>query len=154
MSPRKQQVDTKNATVARRGDYSDTLKKIVAGGFCPFCEEHVLKHHRHPILHRSKYWLVTKNAWPYEGSRFHFLFIARSHMEAIEDMSPSMWTELQKLYLKLVRKHTLGGATLLIRSGDTKITGGSVNHLHAHIVVGTSRNKNSKTIQALVGFKK
>jgi diadenosine tetraphosphate (Ap4A) HIT family hydrolase len=154
MSPKKQQVDTENALVVKRSEYTNTLKEIVVGGFCPFCEEHLFKHHRQPLIYKSRYWLVTKNAWPYKGSRFHFLFIARSHIETTEDMPSLMWADLQKLYRKLVQENNIRGATLMIRSGNTKITGASVNHLHAHIIVGVPRTKNTKPINALVGFKK
>ncbi|MCX6788111.1 MAG: HIT domain-containing protein [Candidatus Kaiserbacteria bacterium] len=151
---KKRKVDTENAAIAKRGNYTQTLDAIVEGGFCPFCEEHLSKHHRRPILYKSRYWLVTENAWPYKGSRFHFLFIARPHIEAMEDMSSAMWTDLQKLYRKLVKENSIRGGTLMIRSGDTKATGASVNHLHAHLIVGVPRTKNTKSIEALVGFKK
>ena len=151
---KKQHVDTKNAKVVKRNDYADTLDSIVAGGFCPFCEEHFFKHHRRPLIYKSEHWLVTENSWPYKGSRFHILFIARKHIETTEDMSSAMWTDLQRQYRKLVKEKNMKGATLVIRSGDTKITGASVNHLHAHLVVGSSRTKNVKPIKALVGFKK
>ncbi len=65
-----------------------------------------------------------------------------------------MWVDLQKLYRKLIRKNKITGATLMIRSGETQITGASVNHLHAHLIVGSFRTKKTKPIKALVGFKK
>lgn len=148
------QVDVRNANVVPRDDYTQTLKEIIAGGFCPFCEEHLFKHHRKPVLYKSKYWLVTENSWPYKGSKFHFLFIARPHIEKMEDVPLSMWDDLQKQYRKLVKEKRIEGATLIIRSGDTKITGASVKHLHAHLVVGSPRTENAKPIKALVGFKK
>lgn len=151
---KKQRVDTRNATVVKRTAYANTLNKIVAGGFCPFCEEHLFKHHRQPLIYRSRHWLVTENAWPYKGVRLHFLFITRTHIEKTEDISPAGWLELHKLYKKLMERHRLTGATLMIRSGDTKITGASVNHLHAHLVIGAARTKKTKPIKALVGFKR
>lgn len=154
MPQKKKRVDTANATVVKRGDYAEILKEIMDSGFCPFCEEHLFKHHRRPLLLRSKYWLVTENAWPYKGSRFHFLLIARLHIEATEEMSPLMWRDLQKTYHALVKKSKLAGATLMIRSGDTRITGASVNHLHAHLIVGVKRTRDTKPIKALVSFRK
>lgn len=154
MAPKKRKVDTDNANVAKRGDYTKTLDAIIAGGFCPFCEEHLFKHHSRPLIYKSKYWLITENAWPYKGSRFHFLFITRPHIEATEDMPPAMFTDLQKLYRKLIEENGIKGATLMIRSGDTKLTGASVNHLHAHLIAGSPRTKTTKPIKALVGFEK
>lgn len=154
MPRKKKQVDTENAAVVRRGDYAKILKEIMDGGFCPFCEEHLFKHHRRPLLLRSKYWIVTENAWPYSGSRFHFLFIARLHVEATENVSPIMWADLQKAYRTLIKKNKMDGATLMIRSGNTKITGASVSHLHANLIAGVNRTQNTKPIKALVSFKK
>lgn len=149
---KKPQVNVENAKVMPRDDYIQTLNAIIAGGFCPFCEEHLLKHHLKPILFKSRYWLVTENSWPYKGSRFHFLFIARSHIEKTENLSLLMWVELQRLYRALIKEKKIGGATLMIRSGATEITGASVNHLHAHLIVGGLRTKNAKPIKAPVGF--
>jgi diadenosine tetraphosphate (Ap4A) HIT family hydrolase len=154
MAEKKRRVDTRNALVVKRDEYVRVLDAIIAGGFCPFCEKNLFKHHREPLLYKSKYWLVTKNSWPYAGSRFHFLFITRAHIEKTEDMPPLVWADLQKLYRKLVQEHGIKGATLMIRSGDTKNTGASVNHLHAHVIVGSPRTKNTAPIKALVGFKK
>ncbi|MFZ2167647.1 MAG: HIT domain-containing protein [Minisyncoccia bacterium] len=152
MAPKKRQVDKANSTIAKRGDYTKTLDAIIAGGFCPFCEEHLLKHHTRPVLHKNKHWLVTENAWPYPGARFHFLFIPRTHVETIEDVSPAMWTDFQKLYRKTVAENKIKGATLMLRSGDTRFTGASVNHLHAHLISGSPRTKNSKPISVPVSF--
>mgnify|MGYP001565224499 CR=1 FL=1 len=154
MSLKKHRVDAKNAEIVKRSDYVKTLNAIIAGGFCPFCEEHLFKHHRKPIIYKSKHWLVTENSWPYKGSKYHFLFITRRHIEKTENMSHAVWTELQKLYKKLIKEHGIAGATLMIRSGDTRFTGASVNHLHAHLVIGSLRTKNTKSIKALVAFKK
>lgn len=154
MASKKRQVDAKNAAIMKRSDYAQTLDAIIAGGFCPFCEEHLFKHHQRPLIYKSKHWLVTENAWPYKGSRFHFLFITRSHVEATEDMPTAAWTDLQKLYKKLVRENDIKGATLMIRSGDTRFTGASVNHLHAHLITGSPRTKNTKSIKVPVSFKK
>lgn len=147
-------VDVENAGVVIREDYERVLKEIVAGGFCPFCEEHLFKHHRHPILVQNEHWLATKNAWPYKGSSIHILFIARTHLERMEDLSPSMWNGLHELYQKIVELYHIDGATLFMRSGNTRKTGASVNHLHAQMVVGGERREKPSPITALIGFKK
>jgi diadenosine tetraphosphate (Ap4A) HIT family hydrolase len=154
MTPKRRHVDKGNSTIAGRGDYTQTLEAILAGGFCPFCETHLFKHHRKPLLHKTKYWLVTENSWPYEGTKYHFLFIARRHIEAAEMASPVMWMDLQKLYKKLVKEHGIKGASLVLRSGDTRYTGASVSHLHAHLISGGPRKKKSESIKALVAFRK
>lgn len=154
MPAKRRQVDVKNAEVVKREDYVRTLNEIIAAGFCPFCEAHLFKHHKQPLIYKGRYWLVTKNNWPYAGTKFHFLLISRSHTERTEDLSPAAWKEFHALYRKLARRYRFSGATLMIRSGDTRVTGASVNHLHAHLIVGSPRSKKAKNIRALVGFKK
>jgi diadenosine tetraphosphate (Ap4A) HIT family hydrolase len=154
MSQKRQAVDVGNAGIVPREDYEHVLRTIIAKGFCPFCEEHLFKHHRNPLEHKTRHWLVTKNSWPYEGSRYHFLFITRAHIEVTEDVPSVVWSDLQKLYEKVIRENNIKGATLMIRSGDTRYTGASVNHLHAHLVSGNVRTKKTKPIKALVGFGK
>jgi diadenosine tetraphosphate (Ap4A) HIT family hydrolase len=57
------------------------------------------------------------------------------------------------MYRALVKERRLEGATLMIRSGATEITGASVNHLHAHLIVGVPRTKNTQPVRVLVAFK-
>ncbi len=83
MHQKNRAVDIENAVVVPRNDYARVLRTIITNGFCPFCEKHLFKHHRQPLIYKSKYWLVTKNSWPYKGSRYHFLFIIRPHIEAV-----------------------------------------------------------------------
>jgi diadenosine tetraphosphate (Ap4A) HIT family hydrolase len=150
----KKQVDVGNAQVVSRDDYVQTLEMIIAKGFCPFCEENLDYHHRRPLLYKSKHWLVTRNSWPYEGTEFHILFIARRHIERIEEMSATEWLDLKDLHRKFVEEYVIQGGTFFIRSGIMGITGASVIHLHAHLVVGGPRTAHSKPIKALVGFEK
>ena len=149
---RKAQVDVRNANVLPRAGYSDTLTKITEEGICPFCETNLLRHHSKPILFKNKEWIATKNAWPYEGSRHHFLLISRRHIEDANDASPDMWKFLGAAYKKLCTEYKLKGSTLFMRSGDTRYTSASVRHLHAQIISGSARTDKSSLITALVGF--
>ncbi len=150
------QVDVNNADVVpREGSYKETLEAIVAGGFCPFCEEHLLKHHTKPIWYTTKHWIVTENAWPYKGTRFHLLFIARSHVTRLEELSATAILDLHDIYRREVEERLITGATFMIRSGKTALTGATVNHLHVQVIVGnTPKTVTSKPIRALIGFKK
>jgi ATP adenylyltransferase len=154
MKQRLKQVDPDNARLASRANYGDTLDSIVAAGFCPFCEEHLFKHHKRPVLMKNRYWLATENAWPYEGAGVHILFIARCHVETTGELSPAMWLGLHALYKKIVAQYQLRGETLLMRSGDTQLTGATVNHLHAQLVAGGPRTPAAEPILTVVGFKK
>ena len=146
-------VDVRNASTRARGDYAQALAKIEADGVCPFCEAHLPKHHSKPILFRNAYWLVTENAWPYEGTRHQFVIIYRDHIESAEALPPGAWEALGSAYRQLVKEYRLEGATLLLRTGMTDFTGASVAHLHAQLISGGRRDADSELIRALVGFK-
>ena len=83
-------VDVQNASTRARGEYAQALAKIEESGICPFCEEHLPKHHGKPILFSNAHWIVTENAWPYEGTRHQFVLVARDHIESAEALPPGI----------------------------------------------------------------
>jgi diadenosine tetraphosphate (Ap4A) HIT family hydrolase len=76
------------------------------------------------------------------------------HIENAADVKPEVWKSLGAAYKRLTKEYKLSGATLFMRSGNTKITGASVQHLHAQVIVGSVRKTDSKPIAATVGFQK
>jgi diadenosine tetraphosphate (Ap4A) HIT family hydrolase len=146
-------VDVRNASTRARGDYARALAEIESAGVCPFCEAHLPQHHRKPILFRNPHWLVTENAWPYDGVRHQLLLIATEHLERAEDLPPEAWDSLGGAYRRLVREYRIEGAALLLRTGLTEFTGASVAHLHAQVISGGRRRADSELIRALVGFR-
>ncbi len=151
---KKHTVDAANAAIAKRSNYSDVIASIIEAGHCPFCQEHFLQYHTKPILRTGTFWLVTKNAWPYEGTTQHFLLVSIPHVEAIEDVVEDSWAELHTHIAYLKKKYKMQGVSLLMRSGEPSMTGASVRHLHAQLLVGVKRNTNTSPITALVAFKK
>lgn len=146
-------VDLGNASIIPRSDYTGVIEEILKEGNCPFCRDHFLRHHPNPIIRESDEWVVTTNGWPYPGTTHHFLLIARKHVERIEDLSSLAVLAFFDEYQFLVQSHKLIGATILWRSGDTRMTGASVGHLHAHIIVGSQRTDTHVPITGLVGFR-
>ena len=149
----RRQVDVRNAGTRAAGAYAERLAEIAAMGVCPFCPDQLDKHHSNPILFTNQHWLVTENAWPYEGARHQFVLISRSHIEAAEGLPSAAWETLGAAYRKLVQDYRLVGATLLLRSGKTEFSGASVAHLHAQVISGGRREPDSEVLRALVGFK-
>ena len=146
-------VDVQNASTRAGSGYAQALAKIEEAGICPFCEEHLPKYHGKPILFGNAHWIVTENAWPYEGVRHQFVLIAREHIESAEVLPPEAWETLGRAYRRLVADYGLKGATLLLRTGMTEFTGASVAHLHAQVISGGARRADSELLRALVGFK-
>lgn len=121
-----------NQQNARPGVYGDVIDNIAKQDICPFCEEHLKSIHPHPLEERA-YWFITENAYPYEPKKQHFLLIHKDHVEHVSELKEEALSELFSVVKELTLKQNMAGGTLMLRFGDSKFTGASVTHLHAHL---------------------
>ena len=133
------------------GEYKKLLEEIARTGDCPFCEENLPKYHTKPILKVGNHWIVTTNRKGYENSKYHFLFILRAHKIDSKDLSPEEKIELFEHIAWLDEEYEIPGGSLLMRCGDTALTGATVTHLHAHYVIADFDNPDRKPIMARIG---
>ena len=74
---------------------------------------------------------------PYPGTKYHFIFVYKpTH---IEDPSLLTTTETGDLFALMTwaTKHfSIPGGSFFMRFGESKYTGSSVAHLHAHLLMG------------------
>lgn len=127
------------------------MENLIREGICPFCPDNLEVHHREPIERKGAHWAVTKNDYPYEGSVCHYLLIHQAHVTRVEDVSPEAFAELQE-HLAWIAQQFPGG-TFLMRSGDTRMTGATISHLHAHFVVGGPAKPDGEKIKTSIGHK-
>ena len=123
---------------------------------CPFCPKYLKAYHDNPIERTGKYWVVTKNDYPYDGIVYHYLIIYRQHIEHIKDISRPGFAELSDHLKWLSKKYKLPAGGLAIRFGDSDYTGASVAHLHAQLLVGgkvKAKNKNG-VLNFPIGYKR
>lgn len=147
----KKLLDLKNA---RLKEQKKKMKKIITDGVCPFCPKYLKKYHDHPIEKIGKFWAVTKNDYPYKGSKIHYLFIYKRHIENISQISPLSLVELTNQIKALIKKHKIPGGALVMRFGDSDYTSASVTHLHAHLISGGKIQKNeNEELNVPVGYK-
>lgn len=132
-----EQVEIRNA---RRKEQIAVMEKIKKDGVCSFCREHMEKYHENPILKETDYWYYTKNAWPYENTKHHFILIPKSHVSTPHELSNEEWSELREMVTFISKEHGIDDATFLMRFGKMIDTGATVRHLHAHIIVGDGKN--------------
>ncbi len=124
-------VDLDNARVEEQ---KQVMQDIIQAGHCPFCSENLEKYHTEPILKEGKYWLVTKNQWPYENTKIHFLLIYKVHAEHITQLDPASGSELLELAQWISNEFSVPGGGLALRFGDTNYSAGSVAHIHAQFI--------------------
>lgn len=127
-----------------RGATKSVYEKIVADKTCPFCVDFSKKgvrpqYHTKPIIVDGKYWVLTNNFNAYKGAVHHFLIIHRKHITSFSELRPAALKELTSITKELEDKLHLPAGVLLFRFGDTEYTGGSVNHFHAHFILGAKR---------------
>lgn len=134
-------LDLKNA---RRKDQIKMMKKIIGDNVCPFCHDFVDKkepmYHLNPILIETDFWIATRNAWPYENTKEHLLFVIKRHILIPEEMTEKEIVDLWDIIKKVKKKLGITHSTLLMRSDSTNKTGATVHHLHAQLIVAGNDN--------------
>lgn len=145
-----------NFRYARLPAQKAKMKELTAMGACVFCPKYLKPYHDNPIEKTGKYWVVTKNDYPYKGSSYHYLIIHRRHIEHIQEISRPAFAELADHLKWLSKKYKLPAGGFAIRFGDSDYTGASISHLHAQLLVGVkvnNKNKN-KIINFPIGHQK
>ena len=126
--------DVVDPTNARTPVYARTLAEIKEAGLCPFCPEN-FRWHPHEITFHEGGWRLTPNVHPYENTKHHFLIIPDRHYTGIWDIASLDWQVVRDLALKAGSRFGFKGGGLMLRYGDTKLSGATVVHLHFHLIV-------------------
>lgn len=127
------------------------MKKIQADGVCPFCWGNLEKYHPKPVLKKTEWWLMTENMSPYGNIPTHYIFIYKNHVTALSEISPEGYADLFKLIATIETEQQLVGGTFMIRFGKPTYTGGSVSHLHAHLISGVDQSEGD-AVRVKVGY--
>jgi diadenosine tetraphosphate (Ap4A) HIT family hydrolase len=140
-----------NLDNARLADQRQVMERIKQNDVCPFCPENLADYHKKPILFETASWVVTENQWPYQGTLHHFLLILKRHATHPVELNDNEWNEIHIIINNLTKDYTIEAGSFLLRFGSTEKTGATVDHLHAHVIVPNSKNKNRQPIITRVG---
>lgn len=141
-------VDLDNARV---DEQRQVMKEIIEDGVCPFCTEHLKKYHPGPWVKIGQYWIVSKNRWPYDNTAHHLLLIYKEHVQSLSEVTPDAGKELITLAAELERELQIPGGGLIMRFGDTNYSAGSVNHLHAQLIMPDIGRAGFKPVRVKLG---
>jgi ATP adenylyltransferase len=119
---------------ARTAEQRNYMQQLVDAGVCIFCPEHVQARQREPIEHMGEHWYVKKNDYPYEGASAHYLIVARRHVVSFDELPDEAGAELWAIKRRLKSQLEPVAFASVERSGDMLYNGGSVAHLHVHMV--------------------
>lgn len=122
---------------------------------CPFCDEGLTTIHKMPIEESTEHLFVTKNAFPYEGTKCHYLIISKEHITDVEDLTPTHWMEVRELFSWVVEKERLDSGALLLRFGSMNKTGSSVGHIHFQVISGAKSDEDddAESLKVKIGYK-
>lgn len=123
-----------NVGNSRTEDQRKVMEEIAERGHCPFCPENLSLSHKKPILRDGAHWILTENQWPYQNTRVHLMAIAKRHVADISELDPEAGRELLEMFQWAQREYGIRGGGFSMRFGDTRLSGGTVNHLHAQLV--------------------
>ncbi|MBI4086813.1 HIT domain-containing protein [Candidatus Kaiserbacteria bacterium] len=139
---------------ARTEEQKKLMAQIEQDGVCPFCAEHFKKYHPKPIIKETDSWFLTTNMSPYEGTTYHFLFVyKKAHVISPSEITPESRADLFDLINWTVEKYDIKGGSFFMRFGDHHYTGGSVEHLHTHLIVGDTDESSQDAIRVKLGWK-
>lgn len=149
MADEKQFLNLENA---RTKEQVELMQKIKEDGVCPFCREHFTKYHPKPILKETDSWFFTENMSPYEGTKYHFIFVyKKAHVRFPSEITPESRADLFDLMSWAIDEYEIKGGSFFMRFGDTHYNGSSVEHLHAHLIVGDVDAPGHQSVKVKLG---
>ena len=117
---------------ARNDAQHAEMRQLEADGVCIFCPDHLASSRR--VVHRTTHWTVTPNDYPYRGTQVHYLLVPDEHVDDMTKLSAAarqdFWTALAWA------TDGLDYYGIAIRNGDARYTGGTIEHVHVHVVQG------------------
>jgi ATP adenylyltransferase len=141
-----------NMQNARTPEQIALMQKIVDDGVCPFCAEHFKKYHPKPVLRETSYWFFTENMSPYASTKYHFIFVYKpAHVTKLSEVTPEALIDLFSLMAWAVDEYQIPGGSFFMRFGDTRYTGSSVEHLHAHLLMGDKDTPDHEPVRVKLG---
>ena len=121
---------------ARTAGQLAEMRRLDAAGICLFCPDALARHARQRILLRTRHWAVTPNEFPYQGTSLHLLLVPDQHAGDLLELSADVRQDFWEALGAVARGHKLSHYGLGVRNGDCRYTGATIEHVHAHVLVG------------------
>jgi ATP adenylyltransferase len=148
MAKQKKFVDLDNA---REEEQKQIMQEIIDADHCPFCSENLKKYHKQAILKEGKYWILTKNQWPYKHTKHHLLAIYKEHATNLSELDSKSGNELFELLKWAEKEYKIPGGGWAMRFGDTDYSAGTVNHLHVQFIQPDIKSPEFKPVRIKIG---
>jgi len=113
------------------------MARLEAAGICLFCPEQLARHPRQRILLSTQHWTATPNEYPYAGTSQHLLLIPHQHASNLLELSDEVRADFWVALAAVAEANELRYYGLGVRNGDCRLTGATIEHVHAHVLVGS-----------------
>lgn len=137
---------------ARTPEQLAEMKRLSKEGICCFCPEHINRD-KMPLIMDTDNWMVKANTYPYAHTSLHILIIPKEHITKMTQLTKPAQVEFYDVLEKCEKKYKLASYALVIRSGDMKHNGSSIEHLHVHVIVGDTKNPKHQSVKVKVSRK-
>jgi len=111
------------------------MQALAARGICLFCPDGLRQHARQQVLFSSRHWSVTPNEFPYRGTALHLLVVPHQHAADLLDLSSEARQDFWAVLGEVRDRYRLTHYGLGARNGDCRLTGATIAHVHAHVLV-------------------
>ncbi|MCG8918128.1 HIT family protein [Actinokineospora sp. PR83] len=108
--------------------------RLEEAGVCLFCPEHRPRD-QVPLL-RTDHWSVVPNRYPYQGTRVHLMLVPDEHVTDMADLSGAAQADFWPTLRWTRDRHGLTHYGIGVRNGESRFTGGTIKHLHVHVLTG------------------
>lgn len=136
---------------SRWDDQRKVMEEIAANQECPFCPESLQKYHTEESILEGKFWIITKNRWPYQHTKVHLLAIYKKHAVTLSELDPNAGAELFTMFADLEKSQNYPGGGLAMRFGDTDYSAGTINHIHVQFMIPDIERPDFQPVRFKIG---
>ncbi|NCS99374.1 HIT domain-containing protein [Candidatus Parcubacteria bacterium] len=134
----------------RNTSQQEKYLEIYKKNYDPFGERSKIEDLGNEIISDTDYWIVIRNQHYKDPKRkHHFVVILKRFIKTTEELRSEEILDAFKTLSEINLRFQICGGALLMRYGDTRLSGASVKHLHFHIVEPSS----NEAIPLYVGCK-
>jgi ATP adenylyltransferase len=120
----------------RTDDQLQEMLRLEAAGVCVFCPRQLFDDPGRPAVLRTTHWTAITNQYPYRGTSLHLLLVPDQHVVGMTDLGQDQREDFWRVMTAVQARFDLAYYGLGVRNGDPMFTGGTIYHLHVHVIVG------------------
>ncbi|MCE0537240.1 HIT family protein [Kineosporia rhizophila] len=115
---------------------AERMRELEEAGICLFCSPTIDQEPAEGLVLANEHWVVRHNDFPYRGARLHLLCVPRRHVTDLVDLPDAALADYWQVIRTLRERFGLTYYGLGVRCGDCAYTGGTIAHVHAHLIAG------------------